>query len=288
MKSICFFSSYFNQPIIPYYIRFYLDNLSPFFTKIIFITNQKVLHTDDYSYLEKNNIELLYVVNEGWDFGMWYKALKLYDVKNYDRVGLINDSCILLEKPTHFFNWLEKSEDDYCGMVDSNAISYHIQSYFVIINKRAIAEVYNYFMQNGLIINIKNVIYTYEIGLSSYLLNKGYKLGACYSTNDYKGEYSPTFLMALSLIKKGFPLIKKKIIFTSYRKDEYLTLIRMKFKLNPKYYINFIKENRNKIDIIDFDKLEVNYNLNFYLKLSLYKIAFTVYQIIREFKIKRT
>lgn len=287
MKSICFFSSYFNQEEIPYYVNFYLENLRPFFTELVFITNEKKLNEQSTSFLDTNKIQLLYVSNEGWDFGMWYKAFKIYDVNTYDRIGLVNDSCILFKSPQPFFEWLNKELYDYCGMVDSNAFQYHIQSYFIIINKRAIKEVYQYFMKHGILADVKQVIHTYEVGLSAHLQQKGYSLGACYTTKEYKGEYSPTFLIPKELIERGFPLIKKKIIFSSFRKDEYLTLIRMKFRLHPKAYIQFIKAHTSANELIDFNKIGIRYDLRFYIRLLGYRIIFFIYQILRKFKQKK-
>ena len=270
MKSICFFSSYFNENKIPFYIQFYLDNLIPYFSEIIFLTNEKKLDIESEIFLKEKNIRLMYVANEGYDFGMWYKALMKYDVLEYDRIGLINDSCILFTKPKTFFNWLDKTDFDYCGMVDSNAVSYHIQSFFLIINKKAIPEVYDYFRQYGIVKDIKNVINIYEVGLSQYLINKGLKVGALHSTKKYTGEYSPMFYMPEELIKKGLPLIKNKIIFSSFRKNELNTLARMNFKIKPDFYIRLIKQYNPNTELIDFKKLDGNFDnrMNHYGKIE--------------------
>jgi lipopolysaccharide biosynthesis protein len=289
MNSICFFSSYFNEPAIPYYIKFYLENLTPYFNEIVFITNDKQLDIESKNFFVEKNIKLNYVVNEGWDFGMWYKAFQIYDIKNYDRIGLVNDSCILFMKPDGFFDWLDKNDYDYCGMVDSNAVSYHLQSFFLIINKKAVPHVYNYFMQQGIVKDVKDVIKIYEIGLCKYLLQEGLKLGACYSISDYFGEYSPTYYFSEKLILKGLPLIKKKILLCSFRKNELFTLARMKFIFNPKHHINYIKqlyqfENSN---LINFRMIQdQNYTVSLFLKVQCIRIASFFFQIIRSFRIK--
>src|ERR1017187_406831 len=165
MKSICFFSSYFQQNKIPPYVKIYLEELCRHFSEVVLITNEKKLLDTEIKYLDKKNIKYLQVVNEGFDFGMWYKAMKIYDVLQYDRIGLINDSCILFKKLDETFNWVNSGDWDYCGMVDSIEYSYHIQSYFIVINKNAILPVYNYFMQNGKRKDILDVVKLYEIGL---------------------------------------------------------------------------------------------------------------------------
>lgn len=256
MRSICYYSSYFKGNSIPYYIRFYLDNILDCYTKIIFITNEKSLNEDSISYISSRNIDLMTVRNEGWDFGMWYRAMKIHDPRNFDQVSLVNDSCVLFRKPTEFMSWSKENGLDFFGMVDSNAVSYHIQSFFITANKKVIPELFDYFMKHGILPDVKEVIRTYEIGLSRHMAEKGFRIGAMYPTKSYKGEFSPMFLMAKELISKGLPLIKKKILLNSYRADEYNTLARMDMDIDPQQYIRFIKETQKGVAIIDLNAIE--------------------------------
>ena len=285
MRSVCLYSSYFEKPVIPYYIRFYLENLQPHFSELIFLTNEKVLNEESIAYLKHKNIKLMYVKNEGWDFGMWHKGLKQIDVKAYDRIGLINDSCVLFTSAQPFFDWLDINELDYCGMLDSNAIAYHIQSYFIVINKNAIATVVDYFTKHGVINDLKKTIQTYEIGLSQHMINKGFKVGALHSTKLYNGEFSPTYFMPEELIRNGLPLIKKKIVSCSFRDDEQLNLMRMKYKMDPRYYINLIRvKYKDDPTLIDLKQIEPKRNLNFHWCMFKYNFRFFFFQIFRKFK----
>ena len=255
MKSICLFSSYFNQVSIPYYVRFYLENIAPFFSETLFITNEKELDEDSLYFLNTNNIGVLMVKNEGWDFGMWYKAISQLDTSQYQQIALVNDSCVLFKKPTQFFDWLKQSDADLCGMTDSNSVHYHIQSYFLVFNYKAIPDMVSYFNKHKLLKDVSEVIKIYEIGLNKLLSDKGLKLEACYSTMQYTGEFSPTFYLADKLFKEGIPMIKKKILFYSYRKPELFTLARMNFNIDSGYYIKLIKQ-ITKEPIIDFEKVK--------------------------------
>ena len=285
MRSICLYSSYFEEPAIPYYVRFYLEKLLPHFTETVFVTNEKQLDDDSRAFLSSHNIRLQYVKNEGWDFGMWYKALQQVDVKEYDRIGLINDSCILFTSPERFFNWLQVSDVDYCGMVDSAAIAYHIQSYFLVINKNAIPHVMEYFHRHGILPDVKDVIRTYEVGLTQYLVSRRLKVGALHSTQLYKGEYSPMFYMPLELIKTGLPLIKKKIVYCSFRREEWITLMRMNFKLDPEIYLAVIREKyKDDPSLIDFDKVVLPRDMPFRRMLWSYHVRNTLFQFLRKFK----
>jgi hypothetical protein len=91
MKSICFFSSYFSGTQIPYHVKFYIEELTHYFTNVILLTNKKQLNNTELEYLSSKNIQLRLYDNEGMDFGMWHKALIEFDKSDYDKIGLIND-----------------------------------------------------------------------------------------------------------------------------------------------------------------------------------------------------
>jgi lipopolysaccharide biosynthesis protein len=280
MKSICFYSSYFTLDYIPYYVKFYLEELEKYFSEIIFLTNEKRLNETEFAYLRQKNIRLKFVSNEGFDFGMWYKAFKEFPSLDYDRVGLINDSCVLFKPLDHVFNWIDSNDFDYFGLVSSKSVALHVQSYFIVINKNAIKPVYDYFMQSGLISNYQKVIYTYEIGLSANLRKQGLKVAAMFTSKNDIAAQNPSFLVIEEFIRGGIPMIKKKIIFRSYRKGEYLSMLRMNFKLNEKRYIKLIKEVNPNIPLIDFDiaikdfKRSNNFDIYIYnLLLFLYRLA---------------
>jgi hypothetical protein len=259
MKSICLFSSYFLQPRIPYYVRCYLVELKKHFNEVVLITNEKNLEDTEQNFLSGNNIKLVNVVNEGYDFGMWYKAFDRIPVLEYDRIGLINDSCILFKSLDYTFNKINSSDWDYCGILDTQQIAYHIQSFFIIINKMAIPIVKNYFSANGIKKIFEEAINTYEIGISQHLLQNNLKLGSVFSYKINSTRYNPSYTSIDELIKVGFPLIKKKIIFGNYREGEPRHLRAIEFNFNGNYYIRLIKKYNTDI-LIDFKLLRQDYN----------------------------
>jgi lipopolysaccharide biosynthesis protein len=273
MKSICFFCSYFNNETIPSYVKIYLNELKKHFSQIVLLTNEKQLRTDDLNYLSEMSIQLRNYKNEGFDFGMWYKAFMEFPVLSYDRIGLVNDSCILFKELDFLFNWIEKNTCDYCGMTDSNAIAYHIQSYFVIIKANAIKYVYDYFKTHRVKNDINKVIHQYEVGLCTFLLENKMKLGACFKHSNKCGEHNPMLFYSDKFIKEGLPLIKKKIIFSSFRKEEYRSLMLMNFNIDPRHHINLIKEVNGHRMIFHFDNIANNiYPKHAWSRVVSYKI----------------
>ncbi len=238
MRSLCIFSSYFESPHMPRYVRIYLNELKMHFNDVLFIANN--ISSTDEVFLNGNNILFMRTENEGYDFGMWYKALKSLDTVNYERIGLVNDSTILFGKLDSFFTWLDKENPDFAGLTDSYLLDYHIQSYFLIINIKAIPYMLEYFTKNGIRSDIDEVIRTYEVGLSRYLINAGMNCQAMYNVPE-KGEYNYALLQAKSLIKKGFPLVKKKIITRLYTSERWWSMVVIGFDPFPAHYIKLIE-----------------------------------------------
>jgi|ERR1700757_3484024 len=258
MKSICLFCSYFTSDNIPNYVQFYIKELTKHFTKVIFITNEKKLVESSLSFLENNKIEPFFVANEGHDFGMWYKAMLKYNIEEYDRLGLVNDSCILFKPLDDYFNWLNSQNLDYAGMTDTEEIIYHIQSYFLTINKKAIKPTLEFFKQHGLQVNRQDVINIYELGLSKYLGEINLSTGAWFSYKKYMPKYNPSLYAAKKMITDGFPLIKKKILFNSFSINEYKEIGKHNFDNNPKNYISTIKDANKTITIFDLNLLKAD------------------------------
>ncbi len=284
MRSICFYSSYFTQDYIPYYVKFYIEELEKHFTEIIFLTNEKKLQESELAYLKQKKIKLKFVSNEGFDFGMWYKAFKEFPSLHYDRVALINDSCVLFKPLTNVFTWVNNNNFDYCGLVSSNSINYHVQSYFIIVNKNAIKPVYDYFMQHGLISDYKRVILTYEIGLSAHLKKQNLSVAAMYTSKKDIAAQNPSFLVIDEFIKDGIPMIKKKIIFRSYRKGEYLSMLRMNFNLNQNHYIKLIKEVNQGVPLINFDLAINDFKRPNNFDIYIYNIVLFFYRLMKKSK----
>jgi rhamnosyltransferase len=257
MRSICFFASYFKGNKIPYYITVYLTELKKHFSEVVLLTSQNDLSIESIAFLKAENIRLQIEENEGFDFGLWYKAFQKNEIDTYDQIALVNDSCILFKPLNEFMEWSRSHASDLQGITLSNAIAHHIQSYFLIINKRAIPFVKEYFEKHKLLKNISDVIAVYEVGLSSFLISKDLRIDAFMDNNGYNGEFSPYYYCVDYHISKGIPVIKKKILFASYRKDELFTLARMRFNISLSHYINLIKKNCKTI-ILDLEKLRTD------------------------------
>lgn len=242
MKSLCLYSSYFSGSEIPYYVRYYLEQLVPHFSRIIFVNNRKELAENSLSFLKQHGIVAMMVENEGYDFGMWGKAIASTDIREYDRVALINDSCILFKDLHQDFKRINESSADYMGMIISDRYATHLQSFFLIIGKRAIPVLKAHFEEHGMILDYRNLIQVYEIGLTQRMLKENMVVESLYNNAHRDHAKNPSFALVQELIEEGMPMIKKKIVFRNFRGLEFYWVVRMNFEVDYRKYFRQIKE----------------------------------------------
>lgn len=231
-KSLCVFMHYSKHEQIPKYVSLYIRELSKFFTEVILVSSYKKKPTDFLT--ENKNLATIFVENEGYDFGMFYKVFKQIDASEYHQIACINDSNILFSDLSKIFRWGSNKHVDFWGLIDSNEapwfsshqINYHVQSHFLVFNENAIKCLPTYFdtVDTNAIFNEKDpkklrrlVIDQWEIGLSQFLLNTGLKSASFCNSKTLLAKYNSkgkniTHSLHKELIKEGYPLLKKKIV----------------------------------------------------------------------------
>lgn len=239
-RSICFFSSYSNKDHIDNYIKFYLEILKIHFNDVILVTNKREINSKDLQFLKKVNITIKFVENEGLDFGMWYKCFmdENIDIFNYNKIGLVNDSCILFshERFNKLMKWVENNNYSYSSITESNEIDYHLQSYFLILKNQSIKLVYDYFKKYGILNKREDIIKTYEIGLTQYLKDNDIMLGSFIKNNT---DTNPTILNFD--INTEIPVIKKKLLTNKFSENEMSFLENCDFNFNTNW-VDILKE----------------------------------------------
>ena len=240
-SSVCFFCAYFRGSVIPDYIRVYLTELKRHFREVRLLTNEKQLSVDSEQFLKDHNISLRLYKNEGYDFGMWSKALAEPETENFGEIALVNDSCILFRPLDQVMNVIRAKGFDYSGLISSNQVSWHIQSFFVVMRNTVLQDVRAYFRQHGLKKEFEEVILSYEVGLCSYLLSMNFRLGTVFQLADADQSFNPSFMYPAELIQQGYPLIKKKMINGAYRPEEIRGLLIRDFRFDPDHYIKLIR-----------------------------------------------
>lgn len=231
MKKICVFVHYSNFHSIPYYVLQYVRELSLFFDEILVVTNERKISNKAAFLTEK--LTLLEVKNDAYDLGMFAKGFASLDLKNYQQVACINDSNILLKDLNFLFKWAEKQPLDMWGLMDSNEKTnysthennHHVQSHFLVFNKKALPTLTAYFEQLDLqrIIDTeeisevkKRVINDWEIGVSQFLIKNGHQIGAYFHREKYINK---TYQPHVEMLRDGMPTLKKKIVTSVKPRD---------------------------------------------------------------------
>lgn len=181
-QRICVFASYSKLSKVEDYVFFNLSQLCASGFDIVFVTTAQQLRHEDLKQLEKLCVRVIRRKNVGYDFGSW-KAGLFYsgvDVRGYNQLLLTNDSYY-----GPVYSWKEalaKAKTDLYGITDSYGIHYHLMSYFVLYNSKALqsAEFDRLWRDVRMIPTILKtlVIYAYEVEMSRNFQKKGFSIGA--------------------------------------------------------------------------------------------------------------
>lgn len=231
-RKICIFCHYDKEGRVADNVLYYLKKLEKLGFAIFFVSNSGRLESSEVERILPFVSKILLRFNEGYDFGAYYIGLQeIQRFTHHDLLLLANDSVYGPISPLNEVIKLALNDQvDVVGITDSYAISYHLQSYFLLLNKKAFnnAEFKLFWQRFRFTSNKTYVVYNYEIGLSQVLLKGGCKLRALciYSEissiyfgkkNNYKNlsrnySYDQSIVFWQEVIEFGGPFIKKKLI----------------------------------------------------------------------------
>ena len=220
--------------------------------KLIIITEEKNWDAESATFLKENNIQVLFSPNKGYDFGKWYWAFKKIDLTNAERIILLNDSMMLISSLNHFFEWCNNNSTDVKGLLNSNERLPHLQSYFIVLEKKAIQPTINYFKRKKRYRKKRKVIRVYEIGLSIFWKKKKLSTASYHDVNAIQKGFdkNPNYFLLEELLKRKTPLIKRHILMDSFGEDMSKSLTDQNFIFDKKHYLELISENYLKEELL--------------------------------------
>lgn len=197
------------------------------------MANQRTINNENE--IPPHKIKAIYVKNEGYDLGMFYKAFVTINPNDYHQIACVNDSNVLINKLTTLFAWGKSSGLDVWGAVDSHekppfsthVDNYHIQSHFIVFNEKAVAllpsffdsiDMQDLFKEENITRLRERVIDQWEIGVSQFMIKNGLKAGSYINSQLYSKLYIPKEVRNISrrlysqMALAGYPMIKKKVI----------------------------------------------------------------------------
>lgn len=217
---------------------------------IYFVSNNELCDTNQITTLTD---QIVLRKNQGYDAGAYRDILLNDDFDNCEQLIFCNNTFWgpFVSLDTLFYE-MDGRKTDYWGLAYSGKnLVHHIQSYFMVFNKKVIPEVKKYFTNyiSSLEQNYREVCRTFEIGLNDYLLKKGFCYGA-YSDgiafDSYTDPYGSIKYDKLPILKKKFFEIKNYNALQAKRTLDYI-------KQRYHYDISIIIQ-----EIYDLYKIEAN------------------------------
>ena len=180
MKRSAIFAHYDGQGEVKPYVLTLLRGLREVCDEIFFVSTAQLSDSE----LQKVNFccsraELR--ANAGFDFGMWQHALAALDLTSVDELVLTNSSVFGPIYPlAPIFARMAEEACDFWGMTDNFEIRWHVQSYFLVLKKRALSfSGFSRFFSAVLPYRDKDqVIRSYELGLTQFLCEGGLRPAA--------------------------------------------------------------------------------------------------------------
>lgn len=217
-NSLCCFATYRKCIHFDVNVIEYIKQLGAQFEHVVVMTN------DDFAvpYPKSiGNVTILLAPNYAYDFGHYWTFLEYIMSQNFipNIIGLVNDSCYVI-KPFEFD--VQKVDHHVWGICMSYETTPHLQSFFLVFNgNKAIRSLFEFVKKNSLrnfkLRNKMDLIQKYEIGLSRFLIEQGFKLHPLYTISRPddkdtlgKAPLNPSYISWDRLIENGCPLLKKK------------------------------------------------------------------------------
>ena len=267
---ICLFAHYDLNGIIDDYVIYYLKELAKVQLDIVFITVCEKINDKELIKIKKYVTHVVVRENIGYDFGSWkigYDYLIENDIP-VETLTFVNDSVYgPFNNLSHIYNKMNDKNFDVWGLTDNYYSTYHLQSYFLVFNKKVInSMLFIDFMKSIKSIDDKvELIEKYEIGLSK-ILSAEFKLGSYISINDVikkipkKLRFHPTVAKSLKdktinvthftwdiLIKNfKFPFIKIELLRDNPMNISSIYNLELINELINNYRIDYISSHKKR------------------------------------------
>jgi len=182
---------------------------------IIIIYSKNKDYDFDIGYLKNlKNYILIEVENIGYDLFKYYIGLE-YIISNnikYSNILLINDSFTFSRNIDDFFSFIKKTNADFIGINNSLQLKNHFHSFIWVFDEYIVSEFIKYFIKNFKNnMNQKNIVDVFEIGFSSYIMNKLEYISKSFYNVNFNGNPTSYPLLDKMINEYDYPIRKTKI-----------------------------------------------------------------------------
>jgi lipopolysaccharide biosynthesis protein len=218
---LCLFVTFADRPHLKPHVVTHLEHLLAAGIHVVLIVNTD-LAADDLRIDPRLQARLdgaLVRQNIGFDFGAWAHAWSLGEgAGSWSRLYLVNDSIVGPLNGARFARLLERvrsADADVIGLTESLLPRRHLQSYFLVLNGRALrSEALRGLMRRVLNWPTKSqVIEVYETRVTALLEAQGLRCVALFPSlwNDPRSS-DDTSARWGELVDAGFPYLKARVI----------------------------------------------------------------------------
>jgi rhamnosyltransferase len=262
MKRLAVYAHFNETKKVARYVSYFLKELRCLGFEICFVSNSPV-SIESQSEISTLCQKFIQRGNTGYDFSMWQAGLTAYDLSKVEELLLTNSSIIGPLRPLAPL-WQNSSvnECDFWGLTDNDEFGRHLQSYFIVFRRQVIqAACFMDFWRSVLPLEDKQqVIQNYEIGLTRWLEENGFKWNAVFAQErmwslflsqrsfvkkirDWYdrgslGRNTTTFLPDL-LLQCGMPFLKAALLYES------------PFQVSPKIAFKLLKTSTLPVEILE-------------------------------------
>jgi len=252
-NNLCIFSHYDKDYMVDDYVVNYIKSISEQNFDIVFISTAENLNIKEIKKISYYCRDVIVKENIGYDFGAWATGIAYMnkEVNKYRTLLLCNDSVYAPLFPLNEMFDRMNNRYDFWGITDSLEVHHHLQSYFMVFDKKVFtALLFKNIWNTYKVYKIKrNIILNYEIGLSQKLLKNGFSMGAYCSYSE----------LNLSRVRNS----------SHYKWKELIEKFRC-----PMIKVELLRDNPKNIDIVKWEEImEHNtvYNINL-IKLHLNRV----------------
>lgn len=237
---------------IPFYIKNVLNVLNLLEIDIIISVNDDLV-TEEINWLIKHSMRCIVRKNFGRDFCAYKDAIELTDLKEYEKLILLNDSLIYFSKNLlALFKFLINQPKSLVGLSESFENSWHIQSHFLILTcKIFLSNNFKNFWNDYKPFNSRShSIIKGEIKFSEYVLK--YYAQDCfvyYSINTINKFISCSDVSRINFAKNIYHFIPNNASIEQYYRDFSSAYINdFNEKLLVDIFLNSILSNLEKMN----------------------------------------
>ena len=252
-KRVLIYSHFSDKEQIESYNYLTLEIMDHRFDYIIILTNCPNKWTFSQTNYNKYHILSYNFKSDFRNYGVFIMQTdkRLIDAS---QLCLMNDSFVVVDVNAfkRCMKYLfESTPADFTGITSSYENTYHLQSYFITLNGRAVNAILEYFKMRGLPMNHQASISDYELCITSHLIKDGLVPFAMVSNMEMKFPINTTYYKWSTVLQQT-GIVKRQHFLRQYPAQFAMTsmnisLLANKFSQNV-HFIHFLKYHEIKID----------------------------------------